>query len=407
MAIENFGKNVRRLVGVAGLSALSLMGSKTEAQTFQDRLERFFYPKLENVEYEADELKSDPDLKKKIALYLAEQTFSQKETIRKDLEESVGSMDKMLEIIKEELKYRQENRGNPLYFKELSTPKILEHKKWSEECKKKKQDDIEVVKNWEQSKNVPDSLVNEKIKNIENNILLYDTGRKWVLDNLKNPEYIQRLKKEMDSDDLDLTTEDWSEHVQDELLSRTDQIADSNFIVSRNIKESVNGTKNLFAFYQTFGNNVYLPANSFSDSFRNVSLAIHEFSHKVTKANEHISSKVISLFEEAFDSVSVAKYLSSPDNFLDRVVYLSDPTEMYARKKVFEYDLERLGIKKYGEKFTIDHYKKVLELQKNLPLDQGFSGNSDQFLLIIKPEMMEKVMNEIAENEVAQDNSKA
>jgi hypothetical protein len=56
--------------------------------------------------------------------------------------------------------------------------------------------------------------------------------------------------------------------------------------------------------------------------------------------------------------------------------------------------MEKLGIKKYGEIFTEEHYKKLLKLQKEYKL----SLDAIQFINHIKPEDFVKVMNELAEN---------
>jgi len=55
-------------------------------------------------------------------------------------------------------------------------------------------------------------------------------------------------------------------------------------------------------------------------------------------------------------------------------------------------ELREILVKKYGEEFTKEHYLKVLELKRKRQL----SGGSCEFILSIKPEMMERVMNEIA-----------
>jgi hypothetical protein len=63
--------------------------------------------------------------------------------------------------------------------------------------------------------------------------------------------------------------------------------------------------------------------------------------------------------------------------------------------------MERLGIKKYGEKFTMEHYEKLLKLKKEGKL----FDNSIEFLDRIKPEFIEQVMNTIAMNKSVQEDS--
>ena len=72
--------------------------------------------------------------------------------------------------------------------------------------------------------------------------------------------------------------------------------------------------------------------------------------------------------------------------------YLSKPTELDARKKVLEMEMESLGIKKYEEEFTDGHYKKLIKLNKEGKL----SNDAHDFLRVIKPEYIKQIMNSIA-----------
>ena len=218
-----------------------------------------------------------------------------------------------------------------------------------------------------------------------------------MLDNIDNPEYFERLKKEGSKDLPNLSFEDVKKYVEKWQAYRFLQVRDDNFVISKDIQksyESSGGDSTMYVggFYRPTNQKVYFPLNQ--DSLSSIELAIHEYTHKVTKANYYIPLNSIKLFIEAFDSSSVIANYGTIKELSGRksLEYLSDPTEMYARKKVFEYDLERLGVKKYGEEFTKEHYLKVLELKRKRQL----SGGSCEFILSIKPEMMERVMNEIA-----------
>ena len=81
------------------------------------------------------------------------------------------------------------------------------------------------------------------------------------------------------------------------------------------------------------------------------------------------------------------------------------PTERYVRLKILEKKLENLGIKKIGEKFTREHYDKMMELYfKNKLDDNGlefihftkFSEDEDDQDGHKNFEIFEKLFNEIA-----------
>jgi hypothetical protein len=122
---------------------------------------------------------------------------------------------------------------------------------------------------------------------------------------------------------------------------------------------------------------------------------IHEGTHQSTDAENGMSDYAKKLYQEAYVP---AKYKTKQEAFTDAMTpggYFNNPSELDARKKVLEYDMDRLGIKKYGEKFTEEHYKKLLELSNEGKL----SDNSVQFLERIKHEYFAQIMNTIAMNE--------
>ena len=75
--------------------------------------------------------------------------------------------------------------------------------------------------------------------------------------------------------------------------------------------------------------------------------------------------------------------------------YFFDPSERLVRKQTLDLEMERLGIKRYGEKFTHEHYNQLIRLYNNNKLSQ----DADRLLETTKPEYFEKIMNEIAQND--------
>jgi len=68
------------------------------------------------------------------------------------------------------------------------------------------------------------------------------------------------------------------------------------------------------------------------------------------------------------------------------------------RKQILDLEMEKLGIKKYGEEFIPEkHYPKMIDaFKKGL-----FSKDAKEFILIIKqdPNLYKEIFNEIAKNE--------
>jgi len=71
------------------------------------------------------------------------------------------------------------------------------------------------------------------------------------------------------------------------------------------------------------------------------------------------------------------------------------------RKQILDLEMDKFGIKKYGEKFTRNHYNKLRDLDRAGVL----SNDAHDFIQTTKPEYFEKIFNELADTEKAGDNS--
>ncbi len=239
--------------------------------------------------------------------------------------------------------------------------------------------------------------IKEDIKNKEENekklISYYDIGRQWVLDNIKNPEFVKKFTEAEHKSFSGFKNESLKKFINEKLAFMNEQASDTNYIISEDINKSygVAGGDSIKAgaFTDLRNNKVYFPDKL--DSNNAISYAIHEYFHKVNESGIPLES--VSLFSQAFDSSSVLKNLSGrvQKDTLKNIIYFSTPTEMYSRKKQFEHDLEKWHIWKYGEKFTFAHYKRAINLVKT----GKFHYNSEEFFYSIKPNYFEKVMNEI------------
>ncbi|MDQ5949892.1 MAG: hypothetical protein QG563_399, partial [Patescibacteria group bacterium] len=205
--------------------------------------------------------------------------------------------------------------------------------------------------------------------------LSYDTEHLWLEKNISSPEYRKKLEDEFGS------------KTDSVLNARKHRLSDKNYKVVSGFSVSDDAQ----AFYDHSNEEVALPSVS------EEGLAIHEFTHDMTHGDELLSEKAKDLYTESYDPSKLTddewRY-----NFKTLIEngsqYYLEPTERDARKKALEYDMAKLGVKTYGEEFTDDHYKRLLELQKEGLLNPSAS----EFLRMTKPEYLKKIMNEIAEN---------
>ena len=238
----------------------------------------------------------------------------------------------------------------------------------------------------------------------------YEDEREWLLKTVSSPEYKKRLiEKE------GLTEADVAIRIKN-VLNTSIEIGKGqlSYVSDDTINKSpITGT--------TVTNNdgtstMILPSLGYKAPL-NFGLVIHEGAHGSTQADTYISDTAKQLYHEAFnyngpdlDTLLKMPGIVSSQNGIDFAPdapietqeafdayvywynYESRPTELDARKKVLEYEMDILGIKKYGEEFTQDHLDKVYSMFNDL------SPNSREFLRFIKPEYMIKVMNTIADN---------
>lgn len=220
-------------------------------------------------------------------------------------------------------------------------------------------------------------LALEKINTI---ILLIKTAKEEAIKHINSKEYLNKLVKEVGS--IDKAKKEQKDRINNfegikyDLLSRLD------------IKYYNNDIP-YYAYYDPMFNEIDLPYDEnikddekkqeFYEAIR------HELLHISTYGNFMIPEKSRNLLKESF--------ISKLDEGEDRISYFSNSTELLVRKQGLDLEMEKLGIKKYSEKFTDGHYKKLLELKEKREL----SSDSEQFLDHIKPEKFSEVMNELAD----------
>lgn len=122
---------------------------------------------------------------------------------------------------------------------------------------------------------------------------------------------------------------------------------------------------------------------------------IHEGEHQIMINDTGMSDYAKDLYEKAFKKTNTQE-----EQIVDALAqgykgsYYGKPEELDARKKVLEWDMERLGVKKSNEVFTDEHYEKLLKLKD----ENKLSRNSVEFLDRIDKKYINQIMNTIAMN---------
>lgn len=111
----------------------------------------------------------------------------------------------------------------------------------------------------------------------------------------------------------------------------------------------------------------------------------HEFLHASMGVTAYMTEESKQIFDASFDD-KLKK--DSPE----LNTYYQDHAERIARKQELDMEMDKLGIKKYGEEFTQKHYEKLIEYAKK----GGLSRHATEFLKTTKPEYFEKIFNKIA-----------
>lgn len=194
--------------------------------------------------------------------------------------------------------------------------------------------------------------------------------RRIIIEHIKTPQYLNKLVLEFNGD------VERAKNVQKQRLENMNSVK-THFLPSGSVRNKT------VAFYEGDMHIVVLPEEKDSDS--NISNR-HEYFHASTRADLGISKKTKEILKNSYEPLRTK---------MDK--YYSDCSEMLVRKQGLDLEMEKLGIKKYGEKFTQDHYKKLLGFYKKRKL----SKDSREFMETVKPEYFEKIFNEVALNDTS------
>jgi hypothetical protein len=209
-----------------------------------------------------------------------------------------------------------------------------------------------------------------------------------LIKHIQSDEYLEKLAKEMNIS---------KEEAKEPQKIRVENIINLiyEFTSSSEIKKKAND-KNVVASYYPSEHSIYLPYDidlkneKLRDFFSEIES--HEILHGVTKAELEMSEKSKELLKKAFK-------IKNREEDSYHIEYYSRLQELIVRKQILDDWMEKKGIKKYIERFTEEHYKKLLELQKEdelYPEKSILPQGVDELINHIKPEYFIDVMNELA-----------
>ncbi len=108
----------------------------------------------------------------------------------------------------------------------------------------------------------------------------------------------------------------------------------------------------------------------------------HEILHASTRGVYDMPESTKSILKDSYQKSETRKD-----------TYLNNATEILVRKQALDFEMDKLGIKKYGERFTKEHYEKMMEHYEK----GDFPYDINDFIETTKPEYFEKIFNEIAD----------
>lgn len=225
-----------------------------------------------------------------------------------------------------------------------------------------------------------------------------DAIRDWLEEHISSSEYSDKLLKEFDGD------EEKAKKAQGERLKslrdlKTEVLSAADITnkfkeyksreYPRELLDKILDGLMVFGFYDKDRHGIAIPNDAVTHGSERSDdeIAIHELGHAVTKNDAGIPDRTMKILEDSY-------IVSGNNPVMDG--YLTIATERLVRKQKIDFEMERLGIKKYGEKFTKNHYDELMEYYKKGEL----SVDAEEFIRTTKPEYFEIIFNEIAKNEV-------
>lgn len=262
-----------------------------------------------------------------------------------------------------------ELREGVLFLSSLEKNKILPKALQILEAKKYNAEEAEPI--------ILELFIAHKFTQIQKQVEMFHRAKEERMSILTSPSYLERLTLELEGD---------REKAKQLQQKRIEKLKESSAYISN------------FPFHTSDN------SSGFSDMFGDIVLgnevdyytSIHEIAHHVTENGKNTPEATSEKLKKysSFQNKMTEEEKIHERNFYEKnkKSYYFDANEILARKVCFDMELEKFGIKKYEEKFTKEHYKKVKELQKEGVLEK----NSDQFFRMFERDSLIMIMNTTA-----------
>jgi len=240
------------------------------------------------------------------------------------------------------------------------------------------------------------------LENSENIFGIINKNKEEIINIINSSEYLKKLQTE-----FNCSREEAKAHQS----TRVNNV--QNIKLDLLAKEYLSKKYLCQAYYDYGNHSMALPYDI--DDARLDRLTKHELWHVATMSDKGLSAKAKSLLTD-FSIKSDNKYFFDKND----QAYATNSTERYVRLKILDSELERLGIKNVGDRFTKEHYNKMMQVFMDHFFEQkdngeGFNTNAFDFILMTRDSLDEnnsyliydRLFNEIAMDDQDKDSLKS
>ena len=369
--LERFKRSLKPMLAY-GMYALMLFGaSETQAQGSQ----------ANGDEIEVTASSSENKAKQKEFNYYSPEMFKDFDSFKKNVVDDPGFLEGInYGIYKYEYSQEFLDDLEEMYY---SFPKntvvidkgFLTKSEFRDRIEKTKKEILEV----DPKQRAEEDHLAEKYYAIKAQINDAESQKEWLIKIVGSKKYFDRLVKETGSESY----AKWAQR------ARLNRLKSNEYFLSNDSVESKKGAlghvtrveEDGFYKYPAFlSHERYISKEEQENNFT----PMHEFEHQST----------IDILVEETESLLINKV--EFDRLTDREHednYYLEPDEIMARKRVLDYQLDKLLIKEYQENFTEDHYQKIKKLQEEGKLDR----DADLFFRMYEKDSLMLIMNTVAE----------
>lgn len=222
----------------------------------------------------------------------------------------------------------------------------------------------------------------EKMETIDS----IERAKREITEHLRSPKYLKKLTGEFRGDRKRAMQEQDKriENINTVQIVLTDQKGVEE--QARRLSNDAPESRGAIGIYSPREHRLYMAY----DSNQRDEVIYHELLHSITRSEESISQRAKDILSDAYLKQGFAHVFSAPED-----THFSKPSELLAGKMALERDLERLGIWKYGERFTEEQYKRMMDGFRKGKL----SRPGGDFIQVIKKKHLGFVLDKIAKTE--------